>query len=461
MTHDLPFTRRGFLKSAAATGAVLAASGAMNAYAAGSDEIRVGVIGCGGRGKGACANVLESAKGVKMVAAGDVFEEKIVGPHNGEKPSSTGKKPGKRSGGLRDYLTQLAEGGKVKELGNSVDLPDERCFSGLDAYDKVINCPDVNYVMLATPPGFRPLHIQATIAAGKNLFTEKPVGVDGTGIRKVLAAYEEAQKKGLKIVAGTQRRHQLGYVETMKRVHDGAIGDITSLRAYWNGGGIWFNERKPGMSDVAYQLNNWYHFLWLCGDHIVEQHVHNLDVINWAMNGHPEYCDGAGGRTPGNTAANRREGPPEVVGQIYDNFSIDYVYPNGVHMYSSCRHLPCTGNVSEAIVGTKGVCLPNEYRINGAKIVTRAGDKASTDPYVQEHTDLIECIRSDKPINELKQVAESTLTAIMGRMAAYTGKQVKWEQALNTKEDTFPTNLTWDMSLPVGPVPHPGQTKLV
>jgi predicted dehydrogenase len=462
MSSDPSFTRRGFLQSAAATGAVLAAASALNAHAAGSDEMRVGVIGCGGRGKGACENVLESAKGVKIVAAADVFPEKIVGePESRSEPAAKGRKA-KKDVPLRQYLAEFVQKGKAKDLGNSVDLPESRCFVGLDAYEKLINSSDVNYVMLATPPGFRPLHIQATIAAGKNLFTEKPVAVDATGVRKVLAAYEDALKKGLKIVTGTQRRHQLGYVETMKQVHGGAIGDITSLRCYWNGHGIWFNERKPGMTDVAYQLNNWYHFLWLCGDHINEQHIHNLDVCNWAMNGHPEWCDGAGGRTPGNAGGGRREGPPDVVGHIYDHFSVDYVYPGDVHMYSSCRHIPaCTPNVSEALVGTKGTCLPHDYKINGKRVLSRDQDRASVNPYVQEHTDLIECIRSDKPINELKTVAESTLTAIMGRLAAYTGQRVTWEKALNSKEDTFPANLTWDMSLPVGPVPHPGLTKLV
>ena len=330
---------------------------AVNAYAAGSDEIRVGIIGCGGRGTGACDNVLHSAKGVKIVAAADVFPEQILGTPASRADTPRGGKRTRKADGLRPYLMEVVKGGKAKELGNSVDLPDDRCFVGLDAYEKLIHCPEVNYVMLATPPGFRPLHIQTVVAAGKNLFSEKPVAVDGTGIRKVLAAYEDAKKKGLKIVTGTQRRHQLGYIETMKRVHDGEIGDITSLRVYWNGHGIWFHDRKPDMTDVAYQLKNWYHFLWVCGDHIDEQHIHNLDVANWAMNGHPEWCDGAGGRTPGNAAGGRRDGPPEVVGQIYDHFSIDYVYPNDVHMYSSCRHIPaCTANVSEAAVGTKGSC---------------------------------------------------------------------------------------------------------
>jgi predicted dehydrogenase len=210
---------------------------------------------------------------------------------------------------------------------------------------------------------------------------------------------------------------------------------------------------------VAYQLSNWYHFLWLCGDHINEQHVHNLDVGNWVMNAHPIKADGAGGRTPGNPS--RPAGDPNEVGHIYDNFSIDYEYPNGVHMYSSCRHLPATQtNVSEAIVGTNGVCQANTYQIRGRRVVGREADRRAADPYVQEHTDLIECIRGGKPINELQTVAESTLTAILGRTAAYTGKQVTWEQVLNSKLDTFPKDLTWDMSLPVPPVPHPGLTKV-
>ena len=432
--------RRDFLKAAATTGAVLTAGSALNAHAAGDDAIKIGLVGCGSRGKGAAGDALSSAQGVKLVAVGDVFKRAVDD--------------------ARTRLSRDAQGGKIKELGNSVDLPEDRCFTGLDAFEKVINNPEVNYVILATPPGFRPLHIQAAVAAGKNLFTEKPVGVDGPGVRKVLAAYEEAEKKGLRVVAGTQRRHQHGYLEVMKRVHDGAIGDITALRAYWNGTGIWFHPRREGMTDVAYQLFNWYHFLWLCGDHIVEQHIHNLDVCNWAMNGHPVRCDGIGSRTPDNPS--RPAGPPEVVGNIFDNFSIDYEYANGAHMYSSCRHIPKTqNNVTEALVGTKGNSRPDQYSINGQRLVAREVDRRTASPYVQEHTDLIDHIRSAKRINELKHVAESTLTAIMGRMAAYTGRPVTWDQALNSKEDTFPENLTWDSPLTTPPVPIPGKTPLI
>lgn len=430
-------TRREFLATSAA---VLSAGAAIQAFPAGSDEIRVGLIGCGGRGSAAAGDVLKASDGVKIVALADVFKD--------------------RAFGLRDGLKKTIEEDEVKKLRNATDIPDDRCFIGLDAYERLINAPEVNYVIHATPPGFRPLHIAATVAAGKNFFTEKPVAVDGPGIRKVLAAYDDAVRKNLCIAAGTQRRHQVGYLETMKRVHDGAIGDIVALRCYWNNQGIWFHKRKPGMTDLEYQLDNWYHFLWVCGDHIVEQHVHNLDVCNWAMNAHPIRCDGAGGRTPGNPC--RPAGPPEEVGNIFDNFSIDYEYPGGVHMYSSCRHIPTTANnISEALVGTKGRCDVGGYRVNGKPVFTRGQDRAAISPYVQEHTDLIASVRGGKIINELKNVAESTLTAIMGRMSAYTGKPVTWDQALNSKLDTFPEKLTWEMSLPASPVPAPGKTPLM
>ncbi len=426
-------TRREFLKtSAVATSALALAS---NVHAVGPDTIKVGLVGCGGRGTGAAHNVLSSAKGVSIVAIGDVFKDRL--------------------NGCRSNLQDLAKENKIKDAGNTVDLPDARCYSGLDAFEKVINDQQVNYVILATPPGFRPLHIQATVAAGKNLFTEKPAGVDGAGIRKVLQAYEDAQKKGLYIAAGTQRRHQAPYIDTVKRLQEGAIGDILAGRCHWNQGPIWFRPRKPGMTDVEYQIHNWYHFVWTCGDHIVEQHVHNLDVCNWILKGHPTKCSGMGFRV--NPCKD-----PNLDGQIYNFFSIDYEYPNGVHIQSTCRQIQgadggLDGGVSEVVVGSKGSSRVNDYTINGQSVAGRGG----VDPYVQEHTDLIACIRGGKPINELKNVAESTLTAIMGRMSAYTGKVVTWEQALNSKLETMPAKLTWDMSLPVSEVPMPGKTKLI
>lgn len=431
-------TRRDFLKTAAVTGGALAANLSLlsNVHAAGSDTIKVGVIGCGGRGSGAAENVLHAAKDVEIVALGDVFKFRVDGLRRG----------------LQNFIQRDQ---KAQELGNKVDLPEERCFVGLDCHEKVINS-GANYIILASPPGFRPIHIQAAVAAGKNFFTEKPVGVDGPGIRKVLAAYDESVKKNLHIAAGTQRRHERGYLETMQRVNGGEIGDIVAMRCYWNNEGIWFRNRRElsqhGIpdSDLAFQLHNWYHFVWTCGDHICEQHVHNLDVCNWAMgNKHPIRANGNGSRIT------RPVGEPKDAGNIFDNFAIDFEYEGGVHMFSMCRHIPgSTSNVSEALVGTKGTCRPDQYSINGKRLVKARG----TDPYVQEHTDLIESIRENKPLNELKNVAESTMTAILGRTAAYTGKLVTWDQALNSQKDTMPAKLSWDMSLPVDEVAMPGKT---
>ena len=439
-------SRRDFIRASTATavGTTVAANfGSVPAvHAAGRDTIRVGLIGCGGRGSGAAENCAKSSEGVQFVALGDVNKSHIDG--------------------LRGKLKQ--------NFADNYDITDDRCFVGLDAYKGVINS-GVDYVILATPPGFRPLHLAAAVAAGKNVFTEKPVAVDGPGIRKCLAVYEEALGKGLAIAAGTQRRHQTGYLETIRRIHDGDIGDILSARCYWNGSGIWFHPRQEGMSDVAYQIHNWYHFLWLCGDHICEQHVHNLDVTNWVMQSHPARCWGMGGRTTRDAVISEElkkakrfspesYGDPNEYGQIFDHFAVEYEYPNGVHMFSQCRHIAgCWNTVSEAVVGTKGTSQVDRYTITGENKWRHTGK--NNEPYVQEHTDLIDSIRTGQPINELKNVAESTLTAIMGRMATYTGKEVSWEAALNSKLDTFPKDLAWDMKLPVSPVAVPGQTELV
>lgn len=443
-------TRREFLKTttAAAIGAAVSSLSLVPpVHANGSDSIKVGIIGCGGRGSGAGENVLQAAKGVEIVALGDYFENNAYA--------------------LKDRLRAFAEeDAKVKELGNK--CVDPAVYGGLDAYKKVIDTPGLNYVILATPPGFRPLHIQAAVAAGKHVFTEKPVAVDGPGVRTCFAVYEEAQKKGLGIASGTQRRHQATYIEMAKMLHDGKIGDIVAGRCYWNNtGDIWFRRRKPGMNDLDYQIYNWYHFLWLCGDHIVEQHVHNIDVINWFLRAHPLRALGMGGRVaPCNN--------PNEDGNKYNFFSVEFEYPNGVRVQSMCRQCPnVDGNfpgvsgVSEAVVGTKGTCYttdgrrPTDYLINGQPALNRDLVRNFPNPYVQEHTNLIESIRAGKPINELKNVTESTLAAIMGRMSAYTGKVVTWEQALNSKEKTMPDRLDPSSVVPVPPVPVPGKTPLI
>jgi myo-inositol 2-dehydrogenase / D-chiro-inositol 1-dehydrogenase len=420
-------TRRDFLKTAttaAVGGAMVQTTSAFAGQrAAGSDEIRIGVIGCGGRGTGAVDDAISSSPGVKLVAMGDMFADRLT-----------------------ESRARLTE-----KFADKIDVGD-RTFIGLDAYKKVI-ATDANYIILATPPGFRPIHLTEAVNGGKNIFTEKPVGVDGPGIRAVFAAYETAKAKGLAIAAGTQRRHQTGYLEAMKRIHDGAVGKIVSARCYWNQGGLWKRDRQPDWTDAEWQIRNWLYFTWLSGDHIVEQHVHNIDVVNWAMNAHPVSANGMGGRQVRTS--------PEY-GHIFDHFAIDYEYANGTPLASQCRQIQgCANNVTESLVGEKGsVQLDNsgKYAISGPKGWTFT-DKDNR-PYVQEHADFIAAIRGGKPHNELKTVAESTLTAIMGRMSAYTGKVVTWDQALNSKEELMPANLTLG-PLPTPPVAVPGQTPLI
>ena len=418
-------TRREFLKTSTAAvvgGAVAAGLGAISAvHAAGSEVIKVGLIGCGGRGTGAGEDAVTAAPNVKLVAVGDVFKDRIE--------------------------TCLARIKKV--AADKVDVPEERQFVGLDAYEKVISS-DVNYIILATPPGFRPQHLKAAVAAGKHIFSEKPVAVDGPGIRTCFEVYEQAKAKGLAIGVGTQRHHQAGYIATIKQIHAGAIGEIVAARAYWNQGPLWVYPRKEGWTDLEWQLRNWLYFTWLSGDHIVEQHIHNLDVVNWAMKAHPARAVGLGGRQV-------RTGPE--YGHIYDHFAIDYEYENGVHMMSLCRQIAhCADSVSEALVGSQGKCQVDRFTITGPKAWRFREEK--NNPYSQEHTDLIASIRAGKPYNELKEVTESVLTAIMGRMATYTGKAVTWEEALNSEENLMPASLDWNMTLPVPPVAMPGQTEL-
>ena len=414
-------SRRDFIKTTTAATLGLSFAPTMpGAYASGTDAIRIGLIGCGGRGTGAVLNAFDGADGVKLVAMGDAFADRLA--------------------------SSLAEIGK--EHAAQVDVPKDRQFVGFDAYKQVL-ASDANYIILATPPGFRPIHLEAAIAAGKHVFTEKPIAVDGPGIRQVFALVEQAKTKGLGIAAGTQRRHQTGYLETLKRVQDGAIGKIVAARCAWNQGALWKKDRQPEWSDVEWQLRNWLYFTWLSGDHIVEQHVHNIDVVNWAMGTHPVAAHGMGGRQV-------RTGPEW--GHIFDHFSIDYEYPGNVHLHSQARQIQgCEGSVSEALVGDRGQCQVDKYVITGAKAWKFDGKDNA--PYVQEHTDFIASLRAGKPLNELKNVTESTLTAIMGRMSAYTGQPVTWEQALNSTDALMPPALTFG-PMEVPPVPMPGRTKL-
>ncbi len=427
-TSKTSTTRRDFLKtSAVAGGAALAANLVSNVHAQGNDILRIGLIGCGNRGKGAAAQCLRAARNIRLVALGDTFRDR-----------------------LEDALTNLRND---RQFGGNVDVPAERQFVGLNAYERVIAACDV--VLLATPPGFRPLHLRAAVAARKHIFTEKPVCVDGPGFRTVMQAFEDANTHRLSVVAGTQRRYQTGYLESMRRIHDGALGAITSARCYWNQGGLWHAARRQGWSDVEWQIRNWLYFTWLSGDHIVEQHVHNLDVMNWALgNSHPLKANGMGGRQV-------RTGPE--FGHIFDHFAIDFEYPDGVRVLSMCRQIAgCEGNISESVTGRRGTWgSPNRrerratYTITGKRPWTFTG--RDNEPYQQEHVALIESIRNSRPINDLKNVAESSLTAVMGRLAAYSGREVTWDQVRTSEVNLMPQRLTMNLELPVPAVAVPGQ----
>jgi myo-inositol 2-dehydrogenase / D-chiro-inositol 1-dehydrogenase len=422
-------SRRTFVQTTAAATAAMMFPGA--APVAGSDVIRVGVIGCGGRGTGAAMDVMRSSDGVEVVALGDLMPDRLA----------------------QCRATLAKSSASNAALAAKYKVTDDRAFAGFDAYQKVL-ATDINYVILASPPGFRPGHLAAAVAAGKHIFTEKPVAVDSAGIRSVLATYELAKTKGLGIGVGTQRRHQAEYIPTIKRIHDGAIGDVMSGQVFWNQGGLWNHARQPSWSDAEWQIRNWLYFTWLSGDHIVEQHVHNIDVANWVLNAHPIKAIGAGGRQ-------WRTDPK--YGHIYDHFAIDFEYPSGARVMSMCRQIAGTTNkVDEHFIGSKGrasMSSDTPGRLTGANAWTFERKEKPISPYVQEHTDLIASLRSGKPYNELKQVAESTLTAIMGREAAYTGLDIAWDDILNADQDLTPPQLAFG-PLPVPPVPMPGVTKL-
>jgi len=425
MVQRQKLTRRELLKSSAVAAGALALTGAAAplAEARGSDTIRVGVVGCGGRGSGAAHDCVKSSPGVKIIALADAF--------------------GDRLGGLKNEL-------KVR---------DNRCFVGLDAYKELMALDDVDLVILATPPGFRPVQFAEAINRGKNVFMEKPVAVCPAGIKMVIEASKKASEKKLAVVAGTQRRHEAAYVETMKRIHDGAIGEIVSAQCYWNQGALWVDRAKTNWdnyksgkwADVEWQIRNWLFIRWLSGDHIVEQHVHNIDVINWAFNALPDQVHGLGGRQD-------RTGPQ--YGNIFDHFGVEFFYPGDVRTISMCRQIDGTTNqVSERVVGTKGVsnCCGT---IEGEKAWRYEGPNPN--PYVQEHAELIKSIRDGSPLNEGQRIAESTLCAIMARESAYARQQLKtsWFMSKCTLDLLPPDGLKLSDSKPVPPFAVPGQYKL-
>ncbi|MDR2863083.1 MAG: Gfo/Idh/MocA family oxidoreductase [Puniceicoccales bacterium] len=417
-------SRRGFIGNCVAlAGLPILASLPVNAFAAGTDEqLKVGLIGCGGRGRDAANDCRKAHPSVKIWALGDVFAD----------------------------VTERAR--KTLSKNERTNVPQERCFSGFDAFEKVI-ASGVDLVILATPPHFRPLHMEAAIKAGVHVFAEKPVAVDPAGCRKVIAVSELAEQKKLSIVAGTQRRHDKTYIETLKRIKEGAIGELVGGQAYWVGGttdSFWpHHKRRSEWTEMEYQLRNWYAFTWLCGDHIVEQHVHNLDILNWAFGGPPVKAFGVGGRQ------NR------TWGNIWDHFAVEFEYANGARISSYCRQTDNTsGRINERILGTLGSARPDRGIITGKNEWKYPGNR--TNAYVQEHADLIESIRNRTPLNEGRALAEATLTGILGRFSAYTGKEVSYKWALEaSKLDLTPSAYDFNAAPPPADIAIPGTTKLV
>jgi predicted dehydrogenase len=431
MSEQTSTTRRDFIKTTAAIAAAGAAISPLvrppAVYAAGSAEIKVGLIGCGGRGTGAAGQNLSTQGPVKLVAVADAFEDKC------------------------QQTIKSLKGAH----GERVDVKKENVYVGFDAYKGLIDS-GIDLVVIATSPGFRPIHFEYAVQKGLNVFMEKPVGTDAPGIRRLLAANEEAKKKDLKVSVGLQRHHQAKYIETMKRLHDGAIGgvdngEIDLIRVYWNGNTPWVRQRatlnankmkesgKP-LTEIEYQMRNWYFFVWLCGDHITEQHIHNLDVANWLKKGPPVKAQGMGGRQI-------RTGIDH--GQIYDHHAVEFTYADGTTMMSQCRHMDhCKNDVSEHAAGIKGMA-----DMSSGYIKTRDGQEwrykeapkhQEPNPYQVEHDDLMDAIRNNKPHNEAEYGAMSTMTSILGRMATYSGQEVTMKQALASNLDLHPKIYDFD-----------------
>lgn len=406
--------RREFLSASARLAAASAMAGSLSiaraAHAAGDDTIKVALIGCGGRGTGAAVQCLNVPDRLKLIAVADAFP---------------------------DAAQQAAQRLK-KQHPEKVDLPPERVFSGFDAYKQAIACgPDL--VLLCTPPGFRPMHYREAVAAGKHVFMEKPVCVDAPGFRHVMETNKLADAKGLKVVVGLNIRHDPRVIETVRRIHEGAIGPVQFLRSYGNNNGVWVRPRKPEQTEMEHQMRNWYYFVWLSGDLNVEQHVHMLDLANWA-NGekYPVEANGMGGREV-------RKG--KQYGQIFDHHFVEYTYADGTKLFSQCRHIPGTwGSGGVEVHGLKGLAN-TRGSIAGPNTWTYSGPKV--EGHQQEHFDLLKVIREGTPHNEGYYGATSSMTAVLGRMATYSGQIVKWDDAVAKGPDEMPQQYTWDARPPL------------
>jgi myo-inositol 2-dehydrogenase / D-chiro-inositol 1-dehydrogenase len=426
-------SRRDFLKTTSTLAAAGTLAGGLSigrsAHAAGDDLLKIGLVGCGGRGTGAAMNALGADKNCKLVAMADAFGDR-----------------------LESSLAALQ-----KQAGDKVAVAPDRRFVGLDAGDKLIQS-DVDVVLLCEPPHFRPAHLKAAVAAGKQIFCEKPVAVDAPGIRSVLATVEEAKKKNLNLVAGLCWRYDLGVRETMQRVLDGAIGQIKAIRETYLASPLSHRDRQPGWTEMQYQLRNWQYFVWLSGDFNTEQHVHSLDKAAWMMHDQPPaVAFGMGGRQLRN--------PKD--GDVFDHHAVVYEYPSGVQVFSYCRQMAgCQIDVSDVFIGTKGQANILQHKITGEKPWHYTGPKPNM--YDVEHQALFAAIRSGKTINNGDYLARSSMWAILGRMANYTGQSLTWEQGLNSQQTLAPASYGFDATPPVlpdkggnYPIPIPGVTKFV
>ncbi|MDQ2178147.1 Gfo/Idh/MocA family protein [Marinifilum sp. D714] len=419
MNKSYEQSRRKFIRNAAAAGIIGAVgfnslftscnNGAQREYdfppmlptAPDGPLLKAGVVGCGYRGTGAALNFLNAGPNLEIAALADVFQDRVDACRN-----------------------------QIKEK-KGVDVSPDKCFVGIDSFEKLMEC-DLDVVILATPPHFRPQHFEACVKAKKHVFMEKPIAVDPVGVRSVMVSAEKAKMLGLSVVTGTIKRHQQDYIETFKQVNKGAIGEIVSANSYYNVGKLWHRNPRADWSELENMIRNWVNWCWLSGDHIVEQHVHNLDTVNWFVGKHPEKALGFGARHQ------------RITGDQYDMFSVDFVYDKNIHYHSMCRQInDCSNSVSDRIQGSKGFtnCENTIFDLNGSikwtfeypkKGTGKNISRLQTNPFDQEHIDLVTSIRTNQAINEAFQIAESTLTGIMGRVSAYTGKEVTWDEMMNS-----------------------------
>jgi predicted dehydrogenase len=432
--------RRTFVKNTAAVtagGLILPQlSAGASAYVGGNETIRVALVGCGGRGTGAAAQALNVEQDVKLVAMADAFGDRLEESY-------------------KNLMKKHGESGRMA-------VSEEHKFVGFDAYKKAIALADV--VILATPPGFRPAHFEEAIRLDKHVFMEKPLATDAPGVRKVMEVAEQAKQKQLHVVVGLQRHYETKYLEMMNRLHQGEIGDIVGGQVYWNSSGVWVRERQPHQNEMEYQMRNWYYFTWLCGDHIMEQHIHNIDVANWAKQAYPVKAQGMGGREV-------RTGRDH--GEIFDHHFVEFHYEDGTIINSQCRHQEgCLNKVAETFVGTKGRAStdgPVTITDLKGKVKWQHRERNDPNPYQQEHVVLFDrIVNGGELLADAENGAKSTMASLLGRMATYSGKMVSWEEAYNSNISLVPQELNWDIAPPVlpnddgrYPVPVPGKTKVI